>query len=136
MVSRTPLPVRKTLARRAPVRKRRKPTQGRPAEGVTPWTRAAVMGRSGGRCEVGGCNLYDTGIHVHHRQLRRSNNHTLPNLLAVCPEHHRQIHASPTTAYENGWMVRQTADPATTPVRFFNDRIVLLDEDGNWEETH
>lgn len=60
--------------------------------------RAALVRRSGGRCEVrlDGCSGTATG--VHHRLKRRSGVHTMENLLDICVNCHT---ASPVAIHRN-----------------------------------
>lgn len=96
--------------------------------------RKAVQERSGGLCER--CAQLPAA-HVHHRQLRSQGGSDLPsNLLHICSPCHVTIHAQPSTAYENGWMVRSWADPAATAVRTRPwggpAQLVFLHDDGGW----
>lgn len=69
--------------------------------------------RSGGVCEV--CQQA-RAVHLHHRKLRRFDDHTASNLLYVCGNCHTMIHKRPEVSYTAGWLVRSTADPLTTRI--------------------
>lgn len=81
-----------------------------------------VTGRSGGHCECmsSGCTL--VAEHTHHRRpkglggTRRPESQYASNALAVCARCHLRIHAMPTWARDNGFLVRQSDDPAAVPV--------------------
>lgn len=77
--------------------------------------RAAVHLRAGGRCDLLGCQL-GTEWHAHHRQLRsRRGPDTLANLVALCADCHRWVHAHPKHATLIGFMVPSWDDPETSP---------------------
>ena len=80
--------------------------------------RADVLMRARGRCQLqipGVCT--GRAEHTHHRQRRKADNHTHANLAAICDRCHDYAHGHPTEAYEMGWLVRSTDDPAKVPVR-------------------
>lgn len=80
-------------------------------------TRRAVRERDGYRCRAGGCWIGETGGHIHHRKLRsQGGDHSPANLLLLCDDHHRAVHASPGLAYELGFLVRSSDDPALIDV--------------------
>lgn len=92
-----------------------------------------LMMRSGGICEVGGCDLNQTGIERHHRQRRRDGGDRLANLMALCPRHHHYVTDHPEEAYANGWSVRalDLTDPADVPVRLApTGHLWRLDDQG------
>jgi hypothetical protein len=80
-------------------------------------TRRAVYERDGYRCVAGGCWIGRDGGHVHHR-LKRSQggDHSLPNLLVLCPFHHGEVHRLVGLAYRLGYLIRRGVDPATVPI--------------------
>lgn len=61
-------------------------------------------------------------LQLHHRRPRASGGTVRPdanscvNLLTVCSECHQRIESNRTEALDNGWLVRQNADPAQVPV--------------------
>jgi 5-methylcytosine-specific restriction endonuclease McrA len=71
--------------------------------------RALAMERANGQCEMTGSNVGrcpKAATEVHHRlPTGRGGSHDLSNLLAVCSEGHRWIHAHPTVSYELGWLI-------------------------------
>ena len=88
--------------------------------GVTSETRLAVLARCGGLCEACGGDLErGGGVHMHHRQRRRTGDHSLANLVALHPDCHvvapQAVHQRPEWATERGLIVRSTDDPAATP---------------------
>jgi hypothetical protein len=123
--------VRRTpLKRTSSARRRRKPDV---PPGFWERRREQLYGRAGGRCEVGGCQLQDTGMEAHHRRLRAQGpDHSLENLLATCPRHHRYIHDHPAHARMKGWMVSGYQNPIARPVVLWNDRTVALTHDGGY----
>lgn len=96
-----------------------------------------VTGRSGGNCECmsSGCTLI--AEHLHHRRpkgiggTRRPESQWASNALHVCLRCHLKIHAMPTWGRNNGFLVRQSDDPAATPVRWRCSHAVLLDDSGD-----
>ena len=73
--------------------------------------------RAKGRCEfvfhgpadlsfVLDCDRPATETH-HIKQRSTQVDHDVENLRALCTTHHRYIHANPTWAEENGWIVRE-----------------------------
>lgn len=106
--------------------------------------REAVHTRAGARCEVGvtrQCVERDrvfirTGGHqAHHRKLRSQGGlDAVENLLAVCGYCHEWVHAHPSVAQLNGWIVPRHADPAIRGVVLHDRRLVLLDPDGSYVE--
>lgn len=108
------------------------------AEGHAFWEeqRRRLYVRSGGRCEVGGCRLDDTGLEAHHRKLRSQGGlHGVENLLAACPAHHRQIHANPTWARTHGYIVPGIGDydPAEWAVILHDGRTVRMTAAGGYD---
>ena len=85
---------------------RRKPANG---QKVPPKIREAVERRSGGYCEAacnGNCSRQ--AAPMHHRLPRSAGGpHTEANLLHLCDNCHRYIHAHPGYSYEQGWLVRR-----------------------------
>lgn len=122
---------RPSSLRRTSIRRKR----ARNAASAETWDqlREALFARSGGRCEVGGCNLTDTGMHAHHRRLRsQDGRHELVNLIGVCPEHHRWVHDDVKGARDAGWIVSAWRDPALVPVRLVDGGEVLLTAEGGY----
>lgn len=112
----------------------------------------ALWSRSYGRCEISGIELSgerSIGWHVHHRRPRKAGGTRWPgingieNLLLLSPAAHARVESERTEAYANGWLVRQNAIPALTPVlladpialRLFGEPMpwfVLLTDDGGY----
>ena len=83
----------------------RKPT------GPSEATRAAVIARSRGWCEIVHPGCTGVGTELHHRLMRsQGGGHGEENLLWLCSTGHRYVHDHPTYAYERGWLLhRETA---------------------------
>lgn len=133
-----PLTARTPLARTAPMpRTSSQPKTAKPAKpGVTAKTRAIVLARCAGRCEACGKLLGQSGVDLHHRQRRRSGDHSPANLVALHPTCHtiapEAVHQRPAWARERGLIVRSTDDPAMTPLVLPSGRRVLLGADGTY----
>lgn len=123
---------RTPLARGKGLRARSVQATKRPRDtGPDQRTRAIVLGRSGGCCELCGRLLHDgttwlTDRHsIHHRRPRGAGGSSwsginLPsNLLLLCGDAttpdgcHAFVEAHRTSAYDEGWLVHQAQDPAT-----------------------
>ena len=97
--------------------------------------RARVMARSGGFCEARIPGCWDEASQLHHRRPRGAGGSRDPrtggaaNGYALCLPCHDHIERNRSEARENGWLVRQGADPAAVPV-FRHRRWVLLDDEG------
>lgn len=81
--------------------------------------RAAVRARSGGICEV--CGRAPATNFQHRQGKAQMGAWSAENGLAVCGQGnatgcHGRIHQNPALAYERGWSVRSTDDPASSPV--------------------
>jgi 5-methylcytosine-specific restriction protein A len=109
-----------------------------PDTGPDFWTRRAVQGRFGGRCaRCGG-----PGVTVHHRKPRGMGGTRDPainypsNLLWLCGNGttgcHGWIEHNRASARRSGWLVPYGRDPTQVPVRLWDRRLVLLDNDGGW----
>lgn len=137
MLRRNLPPSRKKAINREMMRRRLRIT-GPPPEVVE-----AVYERAGYACEIAGCMVGDErGIdhHIHHRRPRalggtsRGDTNLPQNLLLLCPPHHLEVERHRDHARAVGWLVPQSADPATVPVLVQRDRWVLLTPDGRYEE--
>ena len=104
--------------------------------GFPPKVRATITSRSGRYCEIGLPGCRDIALHKHHRRCRGMGSTNRPetnmpaNGLDVCLHCHTYIESHRTEAYENGWLVRQTDEPADVPV-LYRGTWVLLDDLGN-----
>lgn len=85
------------------------------SDDIPPKVRAEVRERSGGWCELDHDGCTGKAVHMHHRQLRRPDNHYAANLLHVCHRAHHDAHHL-TDRYDLGWMVHSWDDPARVPV--------------------
>lgn len=129
------------LSRRPPTRSKHTPSKPRrlPAPDREFWEeqRLILFGRSRGLCELGGCDLNDTGMEAHHRKLRsQGGGHGLTNLAALCPKHHRQCHDEPAWARMLGFIVPRAADPAARAVVLADGRTVRLTVEGGYDEVY
>lgn len=106
----------------------RKPltSRKRAKTGFTAATRALIMARSQGRCEV--CGF--PAVHIHHRQLRRGKDDSASNALHLCAFHHEHIHAHPTLSVMQGHLVSQYQSPAHVPALLRGHCWCLLNGDG------
>lgn len=98
--------------------------------GVPPALRAALHQRAGSCCER--CGIRATNFH-HRKNRSQGGLNELSNALLLCGSGttgcHGWITEHPAEAYEMGWSVRSTDDPATRRVRLVYG-WVLLDNDG------
>lgn len=103
-----------------------------PRWGHDEWQAAneVLMRRCRGRCERCGQEL--RGVERHHRQRRRDGGDRLANIVVLCREDHRSIHAHPVEARMHGFIVSFAADPEEWPVKVA-DRWVWLRDDGGSE---
>jgi len=103
---------------------------------VSAATRALVLKRSMGYCEVGGELLTDA-VAIHHRKLRSQLGHDEPsNLLAVCHDHHNlgddAIHLNVAKALENGWLLASWQTPLEAQALIHGRWWVHLDDAGRY----
>lgn len=133
---RTALARRTPLDRRSALRRVALVTRWRAADPVWTAVRKVVWRRCGGRCESSGEPLDPATWQCHHRKFRsRGGQHSVTNAVALTPRMHRTVHnRGQATAEARGFVVASAADPATTPVRLFDGRPVLLRPDGTYEE--
>jgi hypothetical protein len=120
--------------RRTPMRRRRVIT------GPSAKVRQLVLARAGERCEVCGVDL-PVLYSIHHRRPRRMGGTRRPdtnqpqNLMAVCGSGvtgcHGRIESDRAWAVTRGYLLPDTADPATVPVRLTR-AVVLLCADGTY----
>lgn len=123
------------LRRVTPMRVTRLPQRGpvRPrkalADPIGPETRALLLRRSQGRCEVCSCA---EATHAHHRKLRRHGDHTIQNLLHLCHVCHTLVHSSPraVVSYQWGHLLHRSDDPSVVPVVVPHGRFVFTAEGG------
>lgn len=87
-----------------------------------------LMDRAGGACER--CGKECGPVERHHRMRRREGGDSLANLVLVGRECHRQIHAHPVKAREQGFIVPTYGDPETTPVMWRQREWFVLDNAG------
>lgn len=66
------------------------------------------------------CGAFIDGGSRHHRQLRRSGDHSAANLVLLCGSGttgcHGWVHANPAASYRLGLMVHSWHDPASVPL--------------------
>ena len=85
------------------------------------------MRRCKGTCETCAAPATD----LHHRQARRTRQHTASNALAACRTCHRDHHANPRNSREAGWIVSTYSRPESTPL-LIHGQWVLLSDDGRY----
>lgn len=133
---RTALRARQALARRS--RLSRVTALGRDAQGRGERPRATLeerrarkllRARSGGVCEI--CQR-EPATDAHHRVNRSQGGRwEITNLLHLCRREHQHVTVNPAVAYERGWSVRSTSDPASVPVFLAGRGWSLLRPDGS-----
>lgn len=104
--------MKRTPLKRTPFRRKPK------ADPITPFDRAIVILRSGGRCEWRDLDLercVNQAVHLHHRLLRRHGDHSPGNLMHVCLIHHEWIHRNVAESYQMGYL-RRLMVPAPPPM--------------------
>jgi 5-methylcytosine-specific restriction protein A len=98
------------------------------AEGI----KAIIDERSQGSCEI--CGIATPDGHYHHRRPRgmggskRSETGAPVNALYLCRECHAWVESLRDHALRNGWLVRQSHDPALTPVNYRGTFSTLTNE--------
>lgn len=115
------------MKRRTPLRATRKPRSDAERLG-----RRIVRGRSDQRCEV--CGVREAAEWHHRKRRSQLGDWSATNGLDTCSPCHRSIHAQPERAYANGWMVRESLDPAAMPAYLVTDyghRYVWLRDNGD-----
>lgn len=92
--------------------------------------RRAVNDRDEMRCQVCGA----IGSEIQHRMRRREGGHRKSNLIRICSNDHRAVHANPGWAMEHGFTVSAVidADPSQIPVRSYRG-WVLYDDAGGFD---
>lgn len=92
--------------------------------------RRAVNDRDEMRCQACGA----IGSELQHRMRRREGGHRKSNLIRVCSNDHRTIHANPVWAMERGYTVSAVfdADPSQIPVHSYRG-WVLYDDAGGFD---
>lgn len=101
--------------------------------GFPPAVHAQIDERSGGICEMCG---FDHVEEHHHRRprgaggSRRADTNTAANGLGLCRQCHRIVEQYRALAKVLGWLLPQTADPASSPVVRRGERVLLTDDGG------
>jgi len=94
--------------------------------------RPIVEARSGGVCELCGVRRAES---MHHRKLRRHDDHRAANLVHLCGSGttgcHGWVHANPAAAYGLGFMVRGAFNPRTARVMLAAHGWVRLLDSGD-----
>ncbi len=99
-----------------------------------PAQRERAYSRDKGRCIR--C-VRRPGEQIHHRQGRRiADPHRLSNLITLCADCHRYVHAHPAESYDAGTMVPRNGIRTTTgtPIKTTRGWILLAD-DGSYITT-
>lgn len=100
----------------------------------TETVRNQIKERSKQRCEV--CTAYAFHAQIHHRKPRGMGGSKDPvsgsaaNGLWVHPACHSKIESQRSWAFDRGYLVKQSDDPRTAPIKI-NGLWWLLDEEGN-----
>jgi len=101
------------------------------ATGPSNATRRIVYRRSHNRCEM--CTVQVSSGHIHHRKPRRMGGRKKnkyinepENLLLLCEKCHMTVESNRKTAVDNGFLLRESDDPAVSPVFVGSRRWVLL----------
>lgn len=104
------------------------------ATGFSVVVRALIRDRSGGCCEV--CGEWSSDMQHHHRRARGMGSTKRPetnmpaNGLLLCGSCHRHVESHRALAYENGWLVHQTASPRDVAVLRRGEWVELDDLGG------
>lgn len=128
----TGLTTRTRLARRARLTPGRPTTPRRPRRELDEQTgRALVEARSGGLCEIAMCGGRPATDWSHRVRRSQQGSWSPANGLHACRACHGRITTHPwqCDAERNGWALRSTTDPASTPC-LYRGRWVLLTHDG------
>lgn len=75
-----------------------------------------------------------TGREIHHRMRRREAGHAMSVCILLCRTCHRFVHANPTQAKADGFIVPPWGDTLTMPVKSYRGWITLAD-DGSYAFT-
>lgn len=103
--------------------------------GFPPEIKATIRSRAQNLCEI--CGQHTSDCVAHHRRPRgmggtnRADTNVVSNGLWLCGACHLRVESHRQLAYENGWLVRQSADPALIPV-LRRGVFVLLQDDGSF----
>lgn len=106
--------------------------------GFPPIVRTLVYERCGGRCER--CGEFASDCQIHHRRprgmsgTRRPETNYPSNAGMLCEQCHRAVESHRTQAFADGWLVRQSHNPAEIPV-LRRGVLVLLDDSGGFSYT-
>lgn len=99
--------------------------------GFPPAVHDQIEGRSGGICEICGLDR----VHEHHHRrprgaggTRRGDTNTASNGLGLCRDCHRFTESYRRLATLLGWLVPQSCDPATYPVIYRGEKVLLADD--------
>lgn len=105
--------------------------------GFSSQVRRIITARADRYCErCGG----DIGWEIHHRRPRGMGGTNRPGTnqpsagLLLCGGCHRRIESHREEAYEHGWLVKQTDNPADVPVLYRGTRV-YLDDYGNMHDS-
>jgi hypothetical protein len=92
--------------------------------------RAVVWERAQARCER--CGRADATEWSHRRARSQGGAWSATNGLAMCHTCHQECHLNPAVAYQQGWHVRSTQNPALVPVWVAGQGLVYLTEAGTY----
>lgn len=77
----------------------------------------------------------------HHRKPRShcsgKEKHLAGNLIDICEQCHRHVHAHPCESYETGFLVHSEAIAEEIPIKTYRHGWIQLNDDGSYQEvTH
>lgn len=105
--------------------------------GFSPLVRCLIYERSAGRCER--CDVWASDAEIHHRRprgmsgTRRPETNYASNGALLCGQCHRVVESHRSKAFDDGWLVRQSHNPAEIPV-LRRGVLVRLDVEGGFTE--
>ena len=88
---------------RSPLRRRSRKMDryARDLEKATP----ALFERANHQCELAHLGDCYGWLHRHHRLMRsQGGTNDLDNLMLLCDDHHRRVHAEPAVSHAHGWL--------------------------------
>lgn len=89
-------------------------------------TRQSLRERCQSRCEFDGQGADHWDAH-HRKQRSLGGTDTLDNLVALCRQHHDEVHTA--NDYTGGWLVHSWSEPVEVPITMW-DGVYLLAADG------
>ncbi len=97
-------------------------------------TRAVIRDRDQDSCVRCGIHANAIGASIHHRKRRRDGGHAWSNLVVLCGSGTTGCHGwateNPAAARADGVVVPSWDEPATTPI-LYRGQLVILGDDGS-----